>query len=1022
MVVAQLILQTYPVWLRKSLNKKGEISLRKITSLFLAIIMFIIMFPTTTNANQNVQTVSDPSLVFRVDNQQIRNNNYTNLNDKLDALKALNEGTIIARFRYTGTSIMSLFSLSNNTVANGHFHLYISPSAIGSENRYEKAGETSVNTHVKTDITVKENEVHTLAMVVDQSQGYKYFLDGKLIKTDTTSARKFLSSIYSPNTAELGRTDRSSGNEYLFNGDIDFAEVYGRPLADQDLISITGVTQKQPIQNPLPEGAKITEPTSVFYPGLYGSNAYRIPALLYTEAGTLIAGIDKRINHGGDSPANIDMMVRRSLDQGKTWETNGVLINNYPGNASNIDQSLLEDRESNRIFSLVLGFPDGGGFPTSVKGSGFKTVNGQRYMVLLDANKKEYTIRENGEVYDDLNVKTTYKVDKLRNLFNSNVQISNVFLSNSPLKPRMTSYLELWHSDDEGLTWEGPTDLNGLLKEEWMAFLGAGPGTGIQLTQGSHAGRLVYPVYFTNENGSQNSAVIYSDDHGATWHRGESPNEGRIVNGVTMNERTSTGNELTESQVLEMPDGQLKLFMRNYSGYAQIATSFDGGETWDSEVVTEKGLIAAYCQMTAIRYNGQIDGKEAVIFASPGNSSSRINGTVKVGLIQENGTYSNGRTKYTFDWKYSQLVKEGTYAYSSLSNLSNGDIGLFYEGTGSEEMSFIKFNKEYLKWQRQTDSSVPHLVSIAVADSKPDGYKANDKLRIKTVFDSYMMLTGDRSLKGTIGTTEVVFQLVSQNASGTEFIFEAVFPEIASGSYPLDVAFSANLKAYGVAGIEFTTQAEANKLHTKVVSGTTAVQGAATSLKGASQVASGQAFDIQLGLRNVTQSVYAQDITVTYDQAVADFVTANSLIDGVNLIETVTKVPGTLRFLIASEGSGHAVTGDVDVLGLSFKAKEVTEPLNGTIKVTVAVFGDESGTETQAAASSLSIEVTPGAVGIPGDINNDGKVSIGDLAIVAANYGKDSTSPDWAKIKHMDMDANGIIDIADLSFVAQQIK
>ena len=34
--------------------------------------------------------------------------------------------------------------------------------------------------------------------------------------------------------------------------------------------------------------------------------------------------------------------------------------------------------------------------------------------------------------------------------------------------------------------------------------------------------------------------------------------------------------QLTECQVVEMPNGQLKLFMRNLSGYLNIATCFDG--------------------------------------------------------------------------------------------------------------------------------------------------------------------------------------------------------------------------------------------------------------------------------------------------------------------------------------------------------------------------------------------------------------------------------------------------------------
>ncbi|MGN7357429.1 sialidase domain-containing protein [Paenibacillus sp. SAF-054] len=994
--------------------------MRKVTVLLLGLLLLFTLLPSTITVGAQLEGDPDSSLIFRAENKQIYNQNFTSLNDKVDVLKKLEEGTIIVRFRYTGNSIMSLFSLSNSTLPNGHFQLYVSPSALGSENRYEEPGQTSVNTHIKADVAVKENEVHTVAMVVSKEQGYKYFLDGKLVKEDTTSARKFMSNIYAPNSAQLGRTERRAGsNMYPFNGEIDFAEVYGKPLPDQQLLHVTGMTQKDAPQNPMPEGAVITKPVSLFYPGLFGSNAYRIPSLLHTESGALIAGIDKRINHSGDSPANIDMMVRRSLDGGETWEPNGVLINNYPGNASNIDQELLQDRQTKRIFSLVLGFPEGGGFPTSVQGSGYKTVNGKKYMILKDNGGSEYTIRENGEVFDGNNQKTSYRVDQLRNLYQNDTKINNVFLSSSPLKPIMTSYLELWHSDDDGNTWDGPVNLNPGLKEDWMAFLGAGPGTGIQLTQGEHAGRLVFPVYFTNENRQQASAVIYSDDHGETWHRGESPNEGRIVNGVTLHERNFTGNELTESQVVEMPDGQLKLFMRNYSGYAQIATSFDGGETWDSQVETERALIAPYCQMTVIRYNGQIDGQEAVIFASPGNSSSRINGTVKAGLIREDGVYANGRTKYVFDWKYSQLIKEGGYSYSSLANLDNGMIGLFYEN--GTNMDLVKFNVEYLKWQRQGESPPAKLTSMQLEAAKPDGYAAGDKLQVKAVFDRYTMLSGDRSLKGKIGEQEVTLPLISQNEAGTEYVFETLFPGMVPGTYPFTASFDPNLKIMNAYGNALPVQEDGNKLHTNVIAGAAEGQEASVTLSGPAAVSSGKPFEVVLGLRHLKEPVYAQDITLRYDAAAMDFISADANPEGVKLIESQAKEAGMVRFILASEGAANAVQNDADVLALQFKAKDVKEAAPAVVKAEDATLGSSDGTEVKAGSSSIVIQMTPDSAWAPEDVNHDGKISIGDLAIAAAHYGKDAGSPDWENAKQADVNNDGKVDITDLAAIAKRM-
>lgn len=64
-----------------------------------------------------------------------------------------------------------------------------------------------------------------------------------------------------------------------------------------------------------------------------------------------------------------------------------------------------------------------------------------------------------------------------------------------------------------------------MVKEHRMGFIGAGPGVGIQIKNGEYAGRLVFPVYYTNEYGYMSCCVIYSDDHGRTWHRGQSPND-----------------------------------------------------------------------------------------------------------------------------------------------------------------------------------------------------------------------------------------------------------------------------------------------------------------------------------------------------------------------------------------------------------------------------------------------------------------------------------------------------------------
>lgn len=197
----------------------------------------------------------------------------------------------------------------------------------------------------------------------------------------------------------------------------------------------------------------------------------------------------------------------------------------------------------------------------------------------------------------------------------------------------------------------------------------------------------------------------------------------------------------------------------------------------------------------------------------------------------------------------------------------------------------------------------------------------------------------------------------------------------------------------------------------------------ATTLASVSSVQSGKELTVQLGLNHVKQSVYALDIRMEYDSGLFEFIDAKPVKDGVGLVETVKDTPGKLRFIMASIGENNAITSDVQLLDLTFKATTVEKAVTASVSVTDATMGNDTGEETKGAPSSINIEITPetSPPGIPGDVNNDGKVSIGDLAIIAANYGKTSESKDWEQIKHLDVNGDGQIDIVDLGFVARKM-
>uniref|UniRef100_UPI0005926D01 dockerin type I domain-containing protein n=1 Tax=Paenibacillus terrigena TaxID=369333 RepID=UPI0005926D01 len=124
--------------------------------------------------------------------------------------------------------------------------------------------------------------------------------------------------------------------------------------------------------------------------------------------------------------------------------------------------------------------------------------------------------------------------------------------------------------------------------------------------------------------------------------------------------------------------------------------------------------------------------------------------------------------------------------------------------------------------------------------------------------------------------------------------------------------------------------------------------------------------------------------------------------------------------ILASLGADHAIALDADVVELKFVAKQVSQSASGSIAVTSATIGDAQGQESHALPASVTVEVTA-SISLPGDVNQDGKYSIADLAIAAAHYGMTKQHPDWNKYKSADLDGNGVIDIVDLAAIARKI-
>ena len=101
----------------------------------------------------------------------------------------------------------------------------------------------------------------------------------------------------------------------------------------------------------------LLEQTDVFVSGQDGVAEYRIPVLLTSTKGTLLAFCDARVERPGDPANNIDLVMKRSFDQGRTWEPLQVLLD--VGDGATADSCGLVDRQTGTIWVFTVYCPVG---------------------------------------------------------------------------------------------------------------------------------------------------------------------------------------------------------------------------------------------------------------------------------------------------------------------------------------------------------------------------------------------------------------------------------------------------------------------------------------------------------------------------------------------------------------------------------------------------------------------------------------------------------------------------------------